>query len=572
MNTDEERVTAAAVARRVGVGRAAVSNWRRRYPDFPRPVGGGQNSPLFSWPEVAAWLVSTGKAGQLATEGQTDTGTQRIDAGTPEGIAVVAQEPAVADLTARQLLARAVAALLPEAGGQNSNGDLPIVLDPACGTGAFLVAAADLFGDHVTLIGQEADEAAAARSAAELRDHPSAPRYDVVRGDGLVDDHLSRYRGVADAVVCTPPTGARAPTAAQLADDPRWRFGTPEPADLELAWVQICVSYLRPRGVAVVLVSALTATRPSGRAIRAALVRSGMLCDVIALPHGITDDSAGTGLLWVLRRPYAASDRSPVRMLDLSGLADPAELPDGHRVWEQLLDDGDEGVARAVRRLDLLDGATDLLPVRHLRSAGAGVADDLLGLTRRLGALYARVGDALPHPVAAPTRHQPPAVTIAELERAGALTVLPRDTTPRAGDVLLRTLGRPPVVAEGTEKTAVGVAQVVEIDPTRLDAHFVALFLRAEVGAAPMANTHGALSRDDLRRCRLPRVPLTEQRRYGAAFRHLTALQDTLAALATTSGHLLQQTLHGLTTGALLPDPLTGRGSIGGDPTESEKQ
>ena len=75
-------------------------------------------------------------------------------------------------------------------------------------------------------------------------------------------------------------------------------------------------------------------------------------------------------------------------------------------------------------------------------------------------------------------------VTLGELERVGALTIRPRDATPREGDVLLRTLGRPPTVATGTSADDTGVAQVVEIDETRLDAHFVATFLRADVGSA----------------------------------------------------------------------------------------
>ena len=34
-----EQMTAAAIARLAGVGRAAVSNWRRRYPEFPEARG-----------------------------------------------------------------------------------------------------------------------------------------------------------------------------------------------------------------------------------------------------------------------------------------------------------------------------------------------------------------------------------------------------------------------------------------------------------------------------------------------------------------------------------------------------
>ncbi|WP_285705162.1 N-6 DNA methylase [Microtetraspora sp. NBRC 16547] len=39
-----------------GVGRAAVSNWRRRHDDFPQPVGGTSTSPAFSLVEIQGWL------------------------------------------------------------------------------------------------------------------------------------------------------------------------------------------------------------------------------------------------------------------------------------------------------------------------------------------------------------------------------------------------------------------------------------------------------------------------------------------------------------------------------------
>ena len=54
-------VTAAEIARLAGVGRAAVSNWRRRHADFPRPVGGTDTSPAFSLAAVQDWLRGQGK-------------------------------------------------------------------------------------------------------------------------------------------------------------------------------------------------------------------------------------------------------------------------------------------------------------------------------------------------------------------------------------------------------------------------------------------------------------------------------------------------------------------------------
>ncbi|MBD9732298.1 SAM-dependent methyltransferase, partial [Streptomyces sp. H28] len=58
-------MTAAGIARLAGVGRAAVSNWRRRHPDFPRPVGGTGTSPAFALAEVEEWLRRHGKLAEV---------------------------------------------------------------------------------------------------------------------------------------------------------------------------------------------------------------------------------------------------------------------------------------------------------------------------------------------------------------------------------------------------------------------------------------------------------------------------------------------------------------------------
>jgi hypothetical protein len=44
-----------------GVGRTAVSNWRRRFPDFPAAVGATTNGDLFDLREVERWLIKHGK-------------------------------------------------------------------------------------------------------------------------------------------------------------------------------------------------------------------------------------------------------------------------------------------------------------------------------------------------------------------------------------------------------------------------------------------------------------------------------------------------------------------------------
>lgn len=569
MNRDEhDELTAAAIARLAGVSRAAVANWRRRYAEFPKPVGGTSHSPTFSRAEVEEWLKETGKGDQLATAGRTDTGTQRVqddslsqhdlrDAWTRRALELT-PERGVADLSPAQLLARVMVSLLPPSTAaarlpDTDVVDVPAVLDPACFNATLLMAVADRFGDGVTLIGQEIQEPAAGVAAFNLRSNYDVT-YEIHTGDSLLDNRLDAYLGAASAVVCEPPFDKPQWPAAELATDPRWEFGIPAPRDGELAWVQHCYAHLRSHGVAVVAVTPRTCVQPSGQPIRSALVRSGVLRNVIALPEGMGSVPDVNVHLWVLQRPHGAPDHRAVRMVDLSRLGDAADVPHEFAAWQRLFDDGDPTIFRAVPRLELLDGDADLRPSGHVTAHAWATVDDFTRVTDRLAALYARIGQGLPRFAApsAPTRHS--FVAIGELERAGALVIRSREDTPRAGDLLVRTLGRPPVVATGTADDDTGIAQVVEIDPARLDAHFLAAFLRTEANALPVANTLGALNREDLRRCRVPRLPLREQRRYGDAFRHLWDLERVLSGLATASAHVIDQTIHGLTTGVLAPD------------------
>lgn len=550
MNIEDDLQTAAWIARQVGVGRAAVANWRKRYPDFPQPVAGGTNTPLFSWSAVQAWLVDNGKAGQLAATGRTGTGTQLI------GDAPSAPERDLSTLEPGELLARVLVSLLPRLGDGDPDDDAPIVLDPMCRDAAVLTAVTERFGDHVRVAGQAPDESA----AEAVRRALPAVGDDVRVGDALRTDRFAASRGTARAVLCVPPPAIRQWPAADLAADPRWRYGLPDPADPDLAWVQHCLAYLRPGGVAVVVVSPVTGQRPSGRHVRAALVRSGVLRDVIALPDGLAD---GAVHLWVLRR---GGDEQPVRMVDLTGL-ERADVPRDHAAWEWVFAADDPAIVRSVPQVELLDGDTPLVPARYLRPAAS--LDDLGPVTARLSRLYSDLARALPEPATPRAIPRRADVTLAELERSRAITILPRDATPRAGDLLFRTMGRDPVVADGTSDDERGVAQVVEIDTDRLDPHFVAMFVRADARAAPVANTHSALTRDDVRRCRIPRMPVAEQRRYGEAFRRLSELTAVAARLAAVTDAVVTQTVHGLTVGALDPTSIAAPGTI--ESPENEK-
>lgn len=81
MQDNGTEVTAAGIARLAGVGRAAVSNWRRRHVDFPKPVGGTETSPSFSLSQVEDWLRRQGKLAEVPLRERV---WQQL-AGHPEG-------------------------------------------------------------------------------------------------------------------------------------------------------------------------------------------------------------------------------------------------------------------------------------------------------------------------------------------------------------------------------------------------------------------------------------------------------------------------------------------------------
>jgi hypothetical protein len=435
-------VTAAGIARLAGVGRAAVSNWRRRHADFPRPVGGTDTSPAFALAEVEAWLRGQGKLAEVPLRERV---WQQVESHPAGALTALRQAGAVlllvrdrpddwADLRAHALtealdevfalrfaeqftlgrpveldLLRRVSELAAELGPRQTYefllgryldanprqhtltppdlaelmaalaGPARTVFDPACGTGALLRAAEA--PDAVA--GQDADRELAALAALRLALHTD-PAADVrVRaGDSLRADAFPGL--AADAVLCHPPFNERNWGHDELAYDPRWEYGFPARTESELAWVQHALARVRDGGTVVLLMPPAAASRRSGRRIRADLLRRGALRAVIALPAGAAPPHGIPLHLWVLRRPANGGSPTPhLLLVDTSQLAvlGAEKLP-----WQSVR----STVLDAWRSFD-----------RH------GTTEERPGIRRAL-----KVIDLLDDDVdLAPARHLPPPVT-----------------------------------------------------------------------------------------------------------------------------------------------------------------
>ena len=121
-DSTDAHVSLAEIARIAGVGRAAVSNWRRRHDTFPAPVGGSDTSPQFSLAEVEQWLRHHGKGEAVGSRERLWPQFEALGDRTLEGLAIaetasrvlpgqaIMPMPAGADLPeeARRLVDRAV--------------------------------------------------------------------------------------------------------------------------------------------------------------------------------------------------------------------------------------------------------------------------------------------------------------------------------------------------------------------------------------------------------------------------------------------------------------------------------
>jgi hypothetical protein len=543
---EQVEVSAADIARIAGVRASAVSNWRRRNEDFPKPVGGTDRSPRFNLADVEAWLRREGKTGQipaaerlwqavesargevplpdaLARSGMllhylsehADAPLPRDDGELAELMGRAAAElrwpergqptaawesvPGARELTMLREVADAaraddpgrtfeylfsrfldssarsgVTATSPELAelmldlAGLADGGLPggTLLDPACGSGGILLAAAGrgiprVWGQEMKpslalvarlrlalasriavtatveagLRGRETGEAQGAGTQA----------FEVRAGDSLREDAYPLQS--ADAVVCNPPFADRNWGQEELADDPRWKYGVPARLESELAWVQHALAHVRPGGMVVMLMPPATATRPSGRRIRAGLLRDGALRAVISLPPRLAAHYALALQIWVLQAPAQGPRASHVLLADASRTG----MPDARQVgpapsWEELrslvsgiwtqfcsdpsaipADTPDAGVAMSVPVIDLLDDEVDLTPARHLPASRSPQSSprELAERRSRLAATLRDLADLLPEP-SQPADHATRAarvVTLEDLAQTGAVFI-----------------------------------------------------------------------------------------------------------------------------------------------------
>jgi hypothetical protein len=578
-----ETITLTDLARLAAVGRNAVSNWRRREPDFPAPVDDSARRPRFSLSALEAWAETHGRSltvtgadrlwfrlssahstAEAALEAVVEAFGGKGDEALVTEVRTLAEETLAFDLLeffiqrAREAAGTGVPpGIAPLAGiaaavsAEHTASQVPMtVYDPACDEGDLLAAVAAKLGPCSALHGQDLSGARAAIAEQRLRfldviqrgggpvGNRSVGKADVAArvGDSLLASlPADRY----DLVVCDPPFNVKDWGYDRLpdGDDPRLAYGTPPRTEPELAWALHCVALLAPGGHAVVRMPAQVAHRRSGRRIRSELLRWGAL-------RAVVDHPEAKAHIWIL-----APRGETAQLLVSNGR-------DFNSAWLNFTAAPDAPIATpdsvTVPLMRLWDEDVDISPAVYLASTTGGT-EDLADAVAHLGI---RLGELAEQPLprfGSGPELSAPETSLGDLERDGHLMVVAGGETGSGAEepsgvrcVIVDPVGEPPVRI-GLSGEATETQWTIRCEPT-VDLGWIAAALSARLPAASKRTATGAKRR--ILSVKIPRLTLADQQRRGAAFAQIEELRSALTAAGRQAGALAAEAAAGLVSGA----------------------
>jgi type I restriction enzyme M protein len=169
------------------------------------------------------------------------------------------------------------------------------VLDPACGSCGLFIQSANFVKSH-------------GGKSRKISIHGLSG--DIRLGDSLLDDQHPGLK--ADFVLANPPFNEKKWGTQQVADDSRWKFGTPPDSNANYAWIQNFIHHLAPDGRAgfVMANGSLTSNQSGEGQIREAIVREDLVDCIVACPGKLFYTTPIPVSLWLLdRNKQSGSER-----------------------------------------------------------------------------------------------------------------------------------------------------------------------------------------------------------------------------------------------------------------------
>jgi type I restriction enzyme M protein len=187
------------------------------------------------------------------------------------------------------------------------------VYDPCCGSGGMFVQSEKFVESHggrvgdLSVYGQELNATTWRLCKLNLAirgiDNNLGPSW----GDSFHNDLHKSLK--ADFILANPPFNVSDWGGEHLADDVRWKYGTPPKGNANFAWLQHIVHHLGPNGTAgVVLANGSMSSMTGGEGeIRKAMIEDDVVDCIVALPGQLFYSTQIPVCLWFLSRTKSDS-------------------------------------------------------------------------------------------------------------------------------------------------------------------------------------------------------------------------------------------------------------------------
>ncbi|MBB3133870.1 type I restriction enzyme M protein [Rhizobium pisi] len=187
------------------------------------------------------------------------------------------------------------------------------VYDPCCGSGGMFVQSEKFIEEHggrrndIAVYGQEINHTTWRLAKMNL----AVQGIDTdIRWNNEGSFHRDEFQDLkADFILANPPFNISDWGGDRLADDARWKFGTPPKGNANFGWLQHILHHLAPRGTAgVVLANGSMSSQQSGEGdIRKAMIEADQVDCMVALPGQLFFSTPIPACLWILARDKSAN-------------------------------------------------------------------------------------------------------------------------------------------------------------------------------------------------------------------------------------------------------------------------
>src|SRR5690625_4445965 len=191
------------------------------------------------------------------------------------------------------------------------------VYDPAMGSGGFFVQSEEFIEEYggkigqISVYGQESNPTTWRLAAMNMAIRGIDFDFGKVPADSFTNDQHPDLR--ADFVMANPPFNVKDWWNEKLADDPRWKYGTPPQGNANFAWLQHMLYHLSENGsMALLLANGSMSSNTSGEGdIRKNLLEADLVECMVALPGQLFTNTQIPACIWFLTKDKKAK-KSPL--------------------------------------------------------------------------------------------------------------------------------------------------------------------------------------------------------------------------------------------------------------------